>query len=137
MPVSPRSFGTEGKEFVSCLYGLMQTAAQKKARHFLKESAPPQTIRSFSRDRGRHELFCTSLCACRCPRAARDRKIEDRVARSVIRVVSIDEAEDLSSNNDPPPDTSSRRPTCTRYLPDWGMAGARRSLPHSAGAATW
>src|SRR5215469_6359065 len=25
---------------------------------------------SFSRDRGPHELFCTSLCACRCPGAS-------------------------------------------------------------------
>ena len=27
-------------------------------------------MRCFSRDRGRRDLFCTSLCACRCLRAS-------------------------------------------------------------------
>jgi len=40
---------------------------RKKAGHFLKKSAPPKLlIQLFSRDRGRHDLFCASLCACRC-----------------------------------------------------------------------
>src|SRR5215471_4968510 len=38
MPVSPRSFRTEGKEFVSCLYGPMQTATQKKRGTFSKKA---------------------------------------------------------------------------------------------------
>src|SRR6516162_8477378 len=42
----------------------------RTARLFLKKSGPPRLSQSFSRDPGRHDLFCTSLCACRCLRAS-------------------------------------------------------------------
>ena len=43
---------------------------KKEAGHLLKKSGPPRLSQSFSRDPGRHDLFCTSLCACRCLRAS-------------------------------------------------------------------
>ena len=128
---------------------------REKAGHFLKKSAPPKLIQLFSRDRGRHDLFCTSLCACRClgasdcgpdrghgPSHGRartahvDRSSNQRssgplhnVERPRLRQHTADASSSLgASDNDRPPDTSSRRSTRTRYLPDRGMAGERRSL---------
>src|SRR6516164_6999910 len=128
---------------------------KKKAAHFLKESAPPKLVQFFSRDRRRRDVFYTSLCACRCLRAsdrgrAPGHDPSDGRARSVRadrasshrgscslhsmgrprpRQHMADASSSLdASNNDPPPDTSSRRPTRTHHLPDRGMADERRSL---------
>jgi len=114
----------------------------------------PKFIQFLSRDR-RHDLFCTSLCACRCLGASdrgpdRRRGPSDGRARSartdlsnsrrgsgplhsVERPKRRQHTADASSsrgasNNDHLPDTSSRRSTRTRHLPDRGMAGERRSL---------
>src|SRR5215469_548456 len=110
---------------------------------------------SFSRDRGPHELFCTSLCACRCLGASdpgpgcghgpshgharpvrADRSSSQRssgllrsVERPRLRQHTADASNSLrASNNDPPPDTNSPRSTQTRHLRDGGLAGERRSL---------
>ena len=110
---------------------------------------------SFSRDRGRHELFCTSLCACRCLGASdpghghghgpsygharnapagrsssqRSSGLPRSVERPRLRQHTADASNSLcASNNDPPPDTNSPRSTQTRHLPAGGLAGERRSL---------
>src|SRR5215469_16415345 len=110
---------------------------------------------SFSRDRGPHELFCTSLCACRCPGASdpgpgrghgpshgharharADRSSSQRssgllrsVERPRLRQHTADASNSLhASDNDPPRDTNSPRPTQTRHLPDVGLAGERQLL---------
>src|SRR5262249_30725615 len=128
---------------------------EEKAGHFLKKNAPPKLIQFLSPDRGRHDLFCTSLCACRCLGAsdrgpdrghgpsdghARNARADlssshrssgplHTVERPRPRQHMADASSSLgASNNDPPPDTSSRRSTRTRYLPVRGMAGERRSL---------
>ena len=115
---------------------------------------PPKLIQFFSRDR-RRDVFYTSLCACRCLRASdrgrapghdpsdgrarsvrADRASSHRSSGSVHsmgRPRPSQHTADVSSsldasNNDPPPDTSSRRSTRSRHLPDWGTAGERRSL---------
>src|SRR5215475_3877689 len=128
---------------------------KKKAGHFLKKNAPPKLIQFFSRDRGRHDLFCTSLCACRCLRASdrgpdRGHGPSDGRARNAPADLSsshrssgplhsaerptprqhtADTSSSLgASNSNPLPDTNNRRSTRTRHLPDRGMAGERRSL---------
>jgi len=128
---------------------------QKEGGALSQKSGPPKLIQLFSRDRGRHDLFCTSLCACRClgaidrgpgrghgpsdgrARNARaDRSSSHRSSGPLHNVelprprpCTADASSSLgASNNARPSDTSSRRSTRTRHLPDRGTAVERRPL---------
>src|SRR6516165_8126444 len=138
---------------VAALVHSSRTFTRTISRITLRCSA--QINSSFSRDRGRHELFCTSLCACRClgasdpgpghghgpsygharnaPAGRSNSQRSSGLLRSVerprLRQHTAAASNSLrASNNDPPPDTNSPRSTQTRHLPDGGLAGERRSL---------